>query len=215
MKIFGLTSQGLPILSYEFGQKGPPVLILAGVHGDEPEGVFVAKGLLQKFIENFPYKIRLTLVPVLNVDGLLFSRRVNGNKVDLNRNLPTKDWSADYKEEKYCPGFSPGSEPENQALIRWIESHKPRFIITLHSWNPMINVNGDCEPEAEILSKTTGYKVTDDIGYPTPGSLGQYCGFEKNIPTITYEVARGSGIKEALKLHVPAIEKALFATEKR
>ena len=26
-----------------------------------------------------------------------------------------------------------------------------------------------------------------DLGYPTPGSFGTYCGIERNIPTITLE----------------------------
>ena len=53
------------------------------------------------------------------------------------------------------------------------------------------------------------------FGYPTPGSLGDYCGIERDIPVITYEAAREGSIKEALNLHVPAIEKALFASENR
>ena len=79
----------------------------------------------------------------------------------------------------------------------------------------MINTNGNCQPEAGIMAEATGYKIADYIGYPTPGSLGDYCGLERSIPVITYEAARGGTIKEALDVHVPAIEKALFASEKR
>ena len=99
--------------------------------------------------------------------------------------------------------------------MKWIDKHQPKLIISLHSWKPLINTNGDCFPEAKIMSEVTGYKLTDDIGYPTPGSLGEYCGLERNIPVITYEAARGGTIKEALNIHVPAIEKALFESEKR
>ena len=213
--LFGQTSQGLPIPAYRFGKEGPQALILGGVHGDEPEGVYVSQGLLRLFFQNFLYRLRLTLVPILNPEGILLSQRVNANKTDLNRNLPTKNWTSESKNPRYCPGPSPGSEPENQALTKWIDSHKPKIIISLHSWDPMINTNGDCAPEAEIIAKATGYKISDYIGYPTPGSLGDYCGLERGIPVITYEVARGSGIKEALSLHVPAIKNALFASEGR
>lgn len=215
IKTFAKSSQGLPVFSYVFGEKGPVVLILAGVHGDEPEGNYIAWGLLQKFLKNFPYKLRLTLVPAFNVEGSLLCERTNGNAVDLNRNLPTKNWTEKFEKKRYYPGTKAGSEPENQALIRWIDKNKPKLIISLHSWNPMINVNGNCEPEAGILSEMTKYKVTEHIGYPTPGSLGDYCGMERGIPVITYEAARGGDIQEALNLHVPAIEKALFASEKR
>ncbi len=228
LKLFGSSSQGLPILSYQFGQRGPVVLILGGVHGDEPEGNYIALGLLKNWMSHFPYKLKLTLVPCFNIEGSLASKRVNANKTDLNRNLPTKSWASapkgsiwkwpkpfHFKKGRYYPGPRPCSESENKALVAWIDKNKPRLIISLHSWKPMININGDCLPEAKIISEMTGYKITDDIGYPTPGSLGEYCGLERDMPVITYEAGRGGTIQEALSVHVPAIEKALFESEKR
>ena len=43
-------------------------------------------------------------MPTFNLDGVLRQQRKNINSVDLNRNLPTKDWTNDVKEEKYYPG---------------------------------------------------------------------------------------------------------------
>ena len=215
MKTFAVSPQGLPIYSYDFGTTGPQILILAGVHGDEPEGIYVAQALLDSFLKKFEYKLKLTLIPIFNIEGCLNHKRTNSNDVDLNRNLPTKNWTDKYEKKRYYPGKSACSEPENKNLIKWIDSHKPRLIISLHSWNPVINTNGNCQPEADIISQHTNYKISDDIGYPTPGSLGDYCGLERNIPTITYEVEKGSSIKKSLDLHVPALKKALFATEKR
>ena len=215
MNLFGQSSQKLPIFSYKFGGKGPQVLILGGVHGDEPEGVYVALGLLQDFSEQFSYKLELTIVPVFNPDGVFTSERVNGNNVDLNRNLPTRNWSSKVASPRYNPGPGPGSESETQALVQWVKKNPPALVISLHSWKPMINTNGDCHPESEIMANTTGYKVSEHIGYPTPGSLGDYCGMERKIPTITYEVERGSSVKKCLSLHIPAIKKALYQTEKR
>lgn len=215
IKNFAISSQGLPIISYVFGSQGPLVLILGGVHGDEPEGNYIALGLLKKFLQNFPYKLQIHLVPFFNIEGSLTAQRTNANKVDLNRNLPTKNWTNQFEKERYNPGPKACSESENKHLVEWINKQSVKLIISLHSWNPMINTNGNCQPEASILAKETGYKVTDDIGYPTPGSLGDFCGLEKNIPVITYEAERGLNIKQALETHVPAIEKALFETEKR
>ena len=214
-EIFGISSSGLPIVSWSFGDKGPLVLILGGVHGDEPEGHWIALGLLKHWMGRFPYKLRVCLIPCFNVEGALLFQRTNANRVDLNRNLPAKSWSPHFEKKRYFPGPRPASEPETQALVQWIDRQKPCLILSLHSWNPMINTNGDCQPEADILSRQTGYKIKDDIGYPTPGSLGDYCGQEKGLPVITYEAKRGGTIKEALSLHVPAIQKALFSSEKR
>ena len=141
--------------------------------------------------------------------------RTNARKVDLNRNLPTKTWSSEIAKPRYHPGKSPGSEPENKALVNWIEKEKPSLIISLHSWNPMIQTNGDCMPEAKILSEALDYELKGHIGYPTPGSLGDWAAEERGIPVITYEAKKGLGIEEALKTHVLAIKKALFESEKR
>ena len=215
MSLFGITSKGLSIPSFSFGTQGPQILIIGGVHGDEPEGVVVTQELLKRFNKDFPYKIKLTLIPILNCDGVLTSQRTNGNKVDLNRNFPTKDWSPHFDDPRYHPGSQPGSEPENQVLLKWIKLNHPKFILTFHSWDPLLNVNGDCFPEAQIISEHTKYKIVEDIGYPTPGSLGTYCGLERGMPTITYEIERGSSPQDILNLHPPAIEKALKTTEKR
>src|SRR5690348_10703674 len=91
--VFGTTALGLPIPAYSWKKGGPEVLILGGVHGNEPEGVVCAYGLLQKFCSDFPFQLNLTLVPSFNMDGLLAQSRLNGNQVDLNRNLPTQDWN--------------------------------------------------------------------------------------------------------------------------
>ncbi|MCB0406849.1 MAG: succinylglutamate desuccinylase/aspartoacylase family protein [Bdellovibrionales bacterium] len=213
--VFGHTVNQLPIMAYEFGTKGPKVLILGGVHGDEIEGVQAASALLHRFATNFSYRLQLTICPQFNYEGVLAAKRKNPNNVDLNRNLPTNDWTSDVAQEKYDPGKEANSEPENQALVQWLEAHHPSLIISLHSWKPMLNTNGNCQMEAEVISKLTGYEVHDSIGYPTPGCLGTYCGLERDMPTITYELERGMPIKPIIKKHVPAILEALKVTEER
>ena len=44
-----------------------------------------------------------------------------------------------------------------------------------------------------------GYPVESDIGYPTPGSFGTYCGVERNIPTLTIEVDENKAPEELLE----------------
>ncbi len=212
--IFTYTSKGMPSLAYHFGNEGPEVLILGGVHGDEVEGVIAAQELLKHFMKSFPYKFRLTLVPQFNLEGVIFKTRGNGNGVDLNRNLPTKDWSPEVKTPRYHPGPAAGSESENKGLIEYIETKKPIHIMSLHSWHPVLNVNGDCRDVAEVLTRLTGYKIDDDIGYPTPGCLGTYSGLERNCPTLTYEIERGLSAEKIIEIHVPAILESLKVLEK-
>lgn len=213
--IFGRTARNCPIPAFDFGTQGPRVLILGGVHGDEPEGIACANGLLASFLEGFEYRLRLTLVPALNMDGVLDKTRTNGNGIDLNRNMPTKDWTHVSRAPRYFPGVTAGSEPENQALIRFLEKENPQLVISLHSWTPVLNTNGDCRPEAEVLKTWTGYPIDDDIGYPTPGSHGTYMGLERKHATLTYEIQRDMNLQDVIRIHVPAIREALKTTERR
>jgi protein MpaA len=209
-----MTTSGLPIPAYEFGSNGPRTLIVGGVHGDESEGVKAAFGLLQQFGQSFPFALRLTLVPALNLDGVLAQTRLNARGVDLNRNLPTSDWITDVANPRYYPGTQANSESENHALLSYLETHKPRFIMSLHSWKPCLNVNGKCRKQAEAIATLTSYEIIDSIGYPTPGCLGTFAGIEHEMPTLTYEIERGLSTAEILRVHVPAMIEALKVTER-
>lgn len=213
--ILGSSPQRLPIVAYQFGKAAAHrhVLILGGVHGDEPEGVAAALGLLEKWRQHFPYQLRITLVPMFNPEGVLNKHRLNSNGVDLNRNLPTKDWSPEVATPRYNPGPKPLSEPENQALTRFIEQNQLDFILSLHSWKPILNTNGDCTDVAQAIAGVTGYEVSPTIGYSTPGCLGTYAGLERNIPTLTYEIERGLSFDRILREHTPAIDAGLKTLE--
>lgn len=215
----GYTKLGLPLHGFHFtpasGSKAKNrALILGGVHGDEPEGVVAARGLLDAFSKNYNLDLEVVLVPEMNPEGVLLKTRGNSNKVDLNRNLATKDWSPVAATERYHPGPSPMSEVENKALAKFIDDFKPTVIFSLHSWKPMLNTNGNL-PEAEVIAKLTGYVIEPDIGYPTPGSLGTYAGLERSIPTLTYEIERDISFKPIIDIHVPAIIEGLKVTAKR
>ena len=77
----------------------------------------------------------------------------------------------------------------------------------------MLNLNGDCLREAKVISQWTGYTINSDIGYPTPGCLGTYCGLERDMPTLTYELEKGMALSEIQRRHVPAILEALKVSE--
>ena len=45
---------------------------------------------------------------------------------------------------------------------------------------------------AEALARASGYRVVDEIGYPTPGSLSQFGWHDHGIPVICIEEADGT-----------------------
>ena len=202
----GQTGKGTPIAGFMGGVSPADTsqkcaMVIGGTHGDEHEGVTLAEGLLSSLQKShfnesgpLPFSFKLVIVPVLNPDGYFLDQRHNANGVDLNRNLPTKDWSAKVSDPRYHPGATPASEPETQALLQALERFSPDFILSLHSWKkpPVLNINGPCRAFAETVHNKTGFEIKEDIGYPTPGSLGTYWGLERERPTLTYEIQRVS-----------------------
>lgn len=195
------TALGTPIPLYRKAhtQQGHSLLFIGGVHGDEPEGVRLAQDLLSWIHGSLKLKKALhdwILIPDINPDGSRQKQRVNGRGVDLNRNFPSKDWSPESKGPRYNPGPLPASEPEVQALVRLIQDERPQIIVHFHSWEPCVVYTGDGRPWAETIAQGTGYEVREDIGYPTPGSLGQYGGIDLGIPVICVEAKEGDLLDE-------------------
>lgn len=170
-----------------------PLLLMGGIHGDEPLGVLLAQktlAMLEADAKSPRPEVTLPwiLIPILNVDGYSRNTRVNGRGVDLNRNYPSRSWSPDAAKERYNPGPSPGSEAEIKAVVELIETFRPRLIIHCHSWKPMVVCAGESGlKDAERLSRSSGYEVVPEIGYPTPGSLSQFGWVDHRIPVICIE----------------------------
>lgn len=191
----GYSVLGNALEAFQMGDQGEVIHFLGGVHGDEPEGVALAQRLKQYLIQNanqFQDKT-LIVVPIVNPDGFKNETRVNANKVDLNRNFPSKDWPLKYDEKstqpRYYPGPEANSEPETKAIVELIETTQPKKIISFHSLIPhQINYDGPAKALAHAMSGHNQYPVTEHIGYETPGSLGSYAGQDKNIAVITYEL---------------------------
>lgn len=164
----------------------PKILIIGVFHGEEPQGYHAIKNYFlseKKLIS----KNNIYIIPCLNPDGMAKNQRKNANGVDLNRNFPTKNWKNTEQDSDYFGGSSPASEEETNFLVDIIEKIKPNFILTLHSPFAIVNYDGNAKKIAEKISEFTNYPIQADIGYPTPGSFGTYCGIERNIPTITLE----------------------------
>jgi protein MpaA len=162
--------------------------ILGAVHGDEIEGAHLATQLHQWLINQEEINFPIIIVPIVNIDGFNAGSRTNGNGVDLNRNLPSEQWTPEARDEKYFPGTHPLSEPENQFLVSLFEQYPPRFILSFHSWYPVLNYNGKCREIAEFLKSFNNYAIEADFeNHPTPGSLGEFGPQKFNCPVLTFE----------------------------
>ena len=163
------------------------ILIIGVFHGEESQGYYAIKNYFDNIYRGEDVKNNIYIIPCLNPDGMKSDKRKNINGVDLNRNFPTKNWQLIDKNDDFFGGKSPASEEETKFVIGIIEEIKPDFILTLHAPFAIVNYDGPAKYEAEKISKFTKYPIQSDIGYPTPGSFGTYCGIERNIPTVTLE----------------------------
>ncbi|MBQ3642791.1 murein peptide amidase A [bacterium] len=161
------------------------ILIIGVFHGEEPQGEYLINKFLETDLSNI--KNKLFIIPCLNPDGMRKNQRQNANGVDLNRNFPTKNWRITSRKE-YFGGKEPESETETKFMTNIINEHKFDAILSIHAPFEIVNYDGPAEALAKKISEITGYPVQGDIGYPTPGSFGNYCGVERNIPTITLEL---------------------------
>lgn len=161
------------------------VLIIGVFHGEEPQGNYLINEYLKTDLSNI--KNKLFFVPCLNPDGMAKNQRQNANGIDLNRSFPTKNWCVTCKKE-YFGGNEAASEIETKFMIDIIENYKFDAVLSIHAPFKIVNYDGPAKEIAERISGITGYPVQGDIGYPTPGSFGNYVGVERNIPIITLEL---------------------------
>jgi protein MpaA len=190
------------------------LLVIAGAHGDESEGIFLAHLLLAA-------GCGAPLIPCLNPDGALLRQRWNRNNVDLNRNLPTRDWKPEPLNPRYPPGAAAGSEPETQAFLAALKRVRASTVLSLHSFKesfveierPPETLPAHINREVETFVEAVAIQRKVSIGYPTPGALGSY-GLENGSLILTYELRRGSSHGELEEL-VPPLQALLQGLDAR
>ncbi|MGM0636215.1 MAG: succinylglutamate desuccinylase/aspartoacylase family protein [Bacteroidota bacterium] len=86
-KLHTHTSVEVPVIVERAKRKGPVILITAGIHGDEINGVEVVRQIIARGI-NKPQCGTIICIPVLNIFGFINSTREFPDGRDLNRMFP-------------------------------------------------------------------------------------------------------------------------------
>ncbi len=206
----GTSVEGRPIEAVTFGSGREHLLIFAGIHGDEPHSVFVARQLIAEIAAK-PELVkgrRVTIVPEANPDGVHRGTRGNARRIDVNRNFPASNFSVGDPKSRYFGGDKAASEPETQTLIALVRRLKPSRIVSIHSiggGRHCNNYDGPASDLAAAMSRHNGYPATATMGYPTPGSFGTWAGIDLSIPTITLEVPSSGQQDEIWQLNRSAL----------
>jgi protein MpaA len=190
----GFSLAGRPIEAYTFGAGEKEYLIVAGIHGGyEWNTVALANELITHINENpevIPTDTTLYIIRNMNPDGEARAQgvdgRVNNNGVDLNRNFPSDNWTAEWDRDGcwiYRPttgGSYGGSEPETRTVMGFINTHKIIALVSYHSAALGVFPGGVPweEPSkqlAKALAKETRYPYPPiDTGCVYTGTLADW-----------------------------------------
>lgn len=211
---------GTPLIWTVFGDEESPqasantTLIMCGVHGDEITPIKFCWDLINE-LKNHSFEDKLVVVaPLVAPDSFFKPRptRTNGRGVDVNRNFPTKDWSRDAlrrwkgahrSDLRRYPGKYAASEQETIFQMNLIIRYRPNKVISVHAPLTLLDYDGpsltakEGKPAKILLEqmseKSEGYKISN---YPIfPGSLGNWSGKERKIPTYTLELPNSDPTK--------------------
>jgi predicted deacylase len=129
------------------GSGRPELWLVAGVHGDEVEGMVVVEEALRA---NRPDRGTIVGLPVAHPAALARGTREGPEGADLNRTYP---------------GRAEGTPTERTAFELWqlLESARPDAIVTFHSWSR----SGSATPYVEhALGDETGRDLALALGLP-------------------------------------------------
>jgi predicted deacylase len=191
----GYSVQGRPINAIRFGSGPNHVLIIAGIHGNE-YGYDVAQKLvayLRAAPGALPAGTQLDVIASANPDGRARRRRGNARGVDLNRNFPARNWRR-LKTRGATAGRSRGSEPETQAIMRFMEAGGYSRVISLHSRGPLIDYDGPgAKTLARRISRISRIRVVRlASARHYYGSMGNWVPQRYHIPIVTIELRNRS-----------------------
>jgi protein MpaA len=195
--VVGRSVEGRALSLGRFGPPGPPLLVVGGVHGNEPSSVWAVLELVD-WLRAHPPSGAVWVMPVMNPDGTVAGTKNSSRDVDLNRNFPARNFAREHRPG-YFPGPAPASEPETQALVCVVDgqpgslgaSAPVRGVVAVHAPFACVNYDGPAADWAEAIAASCGWPARADIGYPTPGSLGSWLGHDRGMPVITLELPPG------------------------
>ncbi len=198
--VLGTSVAGNDLTAYHFGSGDTEILLVSGVHGGYS---WSTAALGYELVDHFdanptavPEGITLTIIPVMNPDGLdtavgtvgrfsttlagtlsseeRIAARFNANEVDLNRNFDC-DWSssATWQNRTVSGGGEAFSEPESAAIRDYIAEYNPEAAVVWFGSEGKVYPSAcDGEPSEASIALAATFAVAAD--YPSAAEFDAY-----------------------------------------
>ena len=217
-EVIGKSVGGRDIIAYHFGNGNKDLLFVGGIHGGYSWNTSLVAYELIDYLEAnpdvIPENVRVSVVPVLNPDGLhavvgtdgRFSRadapearedrvpgRFNANGVDLNRNFDC-EWREEgvWQSRDVSGGGRAFSEPEARAIESYVEANEPDAVVVWYSAaggvfasNCREGVPAETLAITNLFADASGYRAYEEFDfYEITGDMVNWLAKE-NIPAIS------------------------------
>lgn len=198
-KVIGKSVEGRDIKAYHYGNGSTEILFVGDIHGGYTWNTallaYKTIDYLQANPDNIPENIKVTVIPVLNPDGLnrvvgtttanfeaaqvtasqaeQVAGRFNANNVDLNRNFDCS-WqsSAKWQGMTVSGGSEAFSEPESKAIRQYIEENKLKAVVAWYSSAGGVfasscknGVSTETQKLTDLYAKAAGYKAYETYNF--------------------------------------------------
>ena len=196
--VLGTSAGGEVITAYHFGTGETELLFIGGIHGGYSWNTsLLAFELIDWLEENqdkVPENVKVTIIPVLNPDGLkvvtgttgLFKAsavnteetvrvtgRFNANEVDIKRNFDC-EWESvgTWQNRSVSGGDTPFSEPESAAVRAYEKANNPAAAVTWYSaaggvYSSSCNngISTETRELTNLFADAAGYTAHEEFDY--------------------------------------------------
>lgn len=216
--VIGSSVEERAITAYHYGTGSQELLFVGGIHGGYSWNTSIVAYELMDYLDENPEKIpegyRVTVIPVLNPDGLFKTTgsegrftppttplslaatipgRFNANTVDLNRNFDC-EWQAQgtWQTRTVSGGTAAFSEPESQAVRDYVASHDIAGAVVWYSAAGGVfastcknGISDDTQALTDAYAKASGYRAYKDFNfYEITGDMVNWFA-KQDIPAIS------------------------------
>jgi protein MpaA len=178
--VIGHSVEGRPIEAVHVGGKGPVVLVVGCIHGNECAALPVVHALERAH----PIHEDLWVIGEANPDGTAHRTRANADGVDLNRDFPG------------------GAEPETRALVAFVRRLHPVITVWFHQPQTVVRAWGGSRAAARRYADAVGMRYAS-IVWPA----GAATRWQNSLGETAFVVELAPGALDAagIRRHVQAI----------